>query len=94
MLVYSRGGKVYSCPQDDESLDIQGSQIRLVLGCVTSPLRQHAESRNLGQTLFGSLVPVFWANPVQVESWSHALYAFKSFVSPAYTVPYISENIY
>ena len=36
---------------------IQGSRIRLVLGCVISPLRQHTESRNLGQTLFGS--PVF-----------------------------------
>ena len=35
---------------------LQGSQIRLVLGCVISPLRQHAESRNLGQTLFGSPV--------------------------------------
>ena len=35
---------------------IQGSRIRLVLGCVISPLRQYAESRNLGQTLFGSPV--------------------------------------
>ena len=26
---------------------VQGSRIRLVLGCVISPLRQHAESRNL-----------------------------------------------
>ena len=36
--------------------NVQGSRIRLVLGCVISPLRQHAESRNLGQTLFGSSV--------------------------------------
>ena len=39
---------------------VQGSPIRLVLGSVISPLRQHAESRNLGQTLFGS--PVFVSN--------------------------------
>ena len=37
---------------------VQGSRIRLVLGCVISPLRQHAESRKLGQTLFGSPVLV------------------------------------
>ena len=35
---------------------IQGSRIRLVLGCVISPPRQYAESRNLGQTLFWSPV--------------------------------------
>ena len=43
---------------------VQGSRIRLVLGCVISPLRQHAESRNLGQTLFGS--PVEEIRPVCV----------------------------
>ena len=37
-------------------VEVQGSRIRLVLGCVISPLRQHEESRNLGQTLFGSPV--------------------------------------
>ena len=40
----------------DGRWSLQGSRIRLVLGCVISPLRQHAESRNLGQTLFGSPV--------------------------------------
>ena len=35
---------------------LQGSRIILVLGCVISPLRQHPELRNLGQTLFGSPV--------------------------------------
>ena len=46
---------------------IQGSRIRLVLGCVISPLRQHAESHNLGQTLFGSPVEksIFCAVPHQ-----------------------------
>ena len=60
----------------------------LVLGCVILPLRQHAESRNLGQTLFGSpvqsCVKIFLHDPQNVSA-AHPIIALRRNISATHS---------